>query len=394
MRLIKGIRNHWKKSLFIFGASCVAITYGYNIYYESLLTQVYTLKLLDYSKAKLRSDESLTTIVVFLNPKANNGKGEKTFNRFVKPLLNFSGLNCLIVPTAYEGHVSSLLNYLPENTSGIVVAGGDGMLQETVTSLLRNSRYSHLPVGFIPIGTRNTFCRRYIDSSAVKHRIDCIYRSVLHIVNQNVKTIPVLEVIPTEDKRIYGVSYFTWGSTKQTIDKITKFWWLTSYLSTLAASLSFILQSNWHPNLSCILNSHPVQFSNITLLPEREKLIPIISPAVESRQEYFKMIGLPIHSKRQISLIGKLSLYSAVITPASNSSSEEEMKIELTAETSPDKLYFIDGEEFDTRNISIKLSKEKLRMFISDIPDCVETVSVLPAVPTVFSNFFTTLFKT
>lgn len=54
------------------------------------------------------------------------------------PILHLSGMDVTIVKTDYEGQAKKLLE-LMENTDVIIVAGGDGTLQEVVTGVLRRT---------------------------------------------------------------------------------------------------------------------------------------------------------------------------------------------------------------------------------------------------------------
>ncbi|KAG8535777.1 hypothetical protein GDO81_027809 [Engystomops pustulosus] len=60
---------------------------------------------------------------------------------------------------------------LMENTDLIIVAGGDGTLQEVVTGLLRRTdqdSFSKIPIGFIPLGTTNTLSQTLYPQSENK----------------------------------------------------------------------------------------------------------------------------------------------------------------------------------------------------------------------------------
>uniref|UniRef100_A0A8C4X4T5 Acylglycerol kinase n=1 Tax=Erpetoichthys calabaricus TaxID=27687 RepID=A0A8C4X4T5_ERPCA len=58
----------------------------------------------------------------------------------------------------YEGQAKKLLD-LMEPADLIIIAGGNGTLQEVITGLLRRTDedvFSKIPIGFIPLGTTNT----------------------------------------------------------------------------------------------------------------------------------------------------------------------------------------------------------------------------------------------
>ncbi|XP_017595463.1 PREDICTED: acylglycerol kinase, mitochondrial isoform X4 [Corvus brachyrhynchos] len=80
----------------------------------------------------------LKKATVFLNPAACKGKAGNLFEKNAAPILHLSGLDVTVVKTDYEGQAKKLLE-LMENTDLIIIAGGDGTVQEVITGLLRRA---------------------------------------------------------------------------------------------------------------------------------------------------------------------------------------------------------------------------------------------------------------
>lgn len=92
-------------------------------------------------------------VTVILNPNANKRKAQKQFDKYCAPLLHLAGIAVDVVKTESEGHAKKLVESL-SGTEAIVVAGGDGILSEVVTGLMR--RCNENSNGLVPIGIKKT----------------------------------------------------------------------------------------------------------------------------------------------------------------------------------------------------------------------------------------------
>ncbi|XP_063695254.1 acylglycerol kinase, mitochondrial-like [Bolinopsis microptera] len=382
MKLIRTVRNHWKKSIFFSLVAAGGGLYGYNRYKENLLLKEYCLKVQNHSAEKVSTDHKIKDVVVFLNPSSGGGKASKTFKKFAVPMLSCSGINFVIVPTSYEGHVSSLLKYLPVNVEAVVVAGGDGMLQDTVTAVLRNNKHSQLPVGFIPLGTHNTFCSRYLHQADSLTNVDAICQSIINIVEGNVQKVPIMEISPAKGNTIFALSYFTWGSIKGAIDFIPKLWWL-GRLQTAGAMLRFSTSTSWPCNIKAKVDSRVEELANLTIMPgEKSGLVSHSHPAVRERMEFFELIGRNIIDNRQSGLLTKLTLGEV---PRETDSQE------ISVVPLSEGKFFVDGESVDCRTIKIKYLTDSISMFVPRNTIPVESVNILPEIPRSISKFMQTL---
>ena len=382
MKLVRTIRTHWKKSVFFSGLAGVGAVYGYNRYKENLILREYCLKIQNHNTQSVSTDTQIKEVVVFLNPSSCDGKASKTFKKFALPMLSCSGVNFVIVPTSYEGHVSSLLKYLPARTEAVVVAGGDGMLQDTVTALLRNKKHKNLPVGFIPLGSHNTFCSRYLHDSDSLTKVDIICQSIINIVEGNIQSVPIMEISPAKGNTIFATSYFTWGSIKGAIDFIPKFWWLGG-LQTAAAMVRYCCSSTWPCNIKVKLDGRVEELANLTVLPgEKAGLVAHSLPPVLDRSQFFEQIGGKIIEKRQSGLLTKLTLGEV---PAESHSQE------ISVVPLSEGKFFVDGESVDCRTIKIKYLTDSLSMFVPRNTIPVASVNILPEIPRSVLNFMQTL---
>ena len=352
MRLIKTLRTHKKKVTFLVGASVLGGQYGYNKYCEAFLLRRYCAKISSHTFKPCIAEAKVRTIVVFMNPKAGGGKAAKVFYKFVAPMLHLTGIDFLVVPTGYEGHVGTLLKYLPSETEAIIVAGGDGALQEVVTSVMREKKVD-LPIGFIPLGKDNTVCHRLLSPNHMASTVHKICNSVLAIAEGNIEPLPLLEITPEEGKPIYSVSYLTWGSIKDYIDSVPKFWWFGG-LREYVAMLRYTMNSNCPSVVTGLLNEERVESSNITITPVDGGVSVSSWPVLQDKLHFIRN-ALHIKSQQDKSLLTTLSLVN-------DSTRGVSTEVVLDPEWS-DSNFCVDGEEVDCRRVKIRYLTEGVRMF-------------------------------
>ncbi|XP_038636365.1 acylglycerol kinase, mitochondrial isoform X1 [Scyliorhinus canicula] len=163
-------------------------------------------------------------------------KGEKSHR--------FSQSSCL-QRTDYEGQAKKLLE-LMEDTDLIVVAGGDGTLQEVITGLLRREDeavFSKIPIGFIPLGKMNSLSKVLYPSN--KEQARHILNATLAIVKGETVPLDILEIKGDKDRPVFAVSGLRWGAYRDASAKLTKFWYLGP-LKDKACHLLSVFQE-WPP---------------------------------------------------------------------------------------------------------------------------------------------------
>ncbi|XP_059582453.1 acylglycerol kinase, mitochondrial isoform X2 [Alligator mississippiensis] len=173
---------------------------------------------------------------VFLNPAACKGKARNLFEKNAAPILHLSGLDVTIVKTDYEGQAKKLLE-LMENTDLIIIAGGDGTVQEVITGLLRRAdeaAFSKIPIGFIPLGKTSTLSHTLYPEST--NQVQCITNATLAILKGETVPLDILQIKGEKEQPVFAVTGLRWGSYRDTGVKVSKYWYLGP-LKTKAAHL-------------------------------------------------------------------------------------------------------------------------------------------------------------
>ncbi|XP_042693915.1 acylglycerol kinase, mitochondrial isoform X2 [Centrocercus urophasianus] len=168
----------------------------------------------------------LKKATVFLNPAACKGKARNLFEKNAAPILHLSGLDVNIVTTDYEGQAKKLME-LMENTDLIIIAGGDGTVQEVVTGLLRRAdeaAFSKIPIGFIPLGKTCTLSHTLYPESV--NQVQHITNATLAILKGETVPLDVLQIKGEKEQPVFALSSLRWGSYRDAGVKVSKYWYL------------------------------------------------------------------------------------------------------------------------------------------------------------------------
>uniref|UniRef100_A0A8C5UM00 Acylglycerol kinase, mitochondrial n=1 Tax=Malurus cyaneus samueli TaxID=2593467 RepID=A0A8C5UM00_9PASS len=168
----------------------------------------------------------LKKATVFLNPAACKGKAGNLFEKNAAPILHLSGLDVTVVKTDYEGQAKKLLE-LMENTDLIIIAGGDGTIQEVITGLLRRAdeaAFSKIPIGFIPLGKTCTLSHTLFPEST--SQVQHITNATLAILKGETVPLDVLQIKGEKEQPVFAVSGLRWGSYRDAGVKASKYWYL------------------------------------------------------------------------------------------------------------------------------------------------------------------------
>ncbi|KFQ59912.1 hypothetical protein N334_12375, partial [Pelecanus crispus] len=172
------------------------------------------------------SSMPLKKATVFLNPAACKGKARNLFEKNAAPILHLSGLDVTVVKTDYEGQAKKLLE-LMENTDLIIIAGGDGTVQEVVTGLLRRADeavFSKIPIGFIPLGKTCTLSHTLYPEST--NQVQHITNATLAILKGETVPLDVLQIKGEKEQPVFAVTGLRWGSYRDAGVKVSKYWYL------------------------------------------------------------------------------------------------------------------------------------------------------------------------
>ncbi|CAL1595415.1 unnamed protein product [Knipowitschia caucasica] len=226
VKVFRTLRNHWKKST----VAVCALSYGgywlYGKHCDNLLRREACLKAKEYGHQLIGSQERLKKATVILNPAASSGKANTLFEKNAAPILHLAGVEITIVKTDYEGQGKKLIE-LMEQTDMLIVAGGDGTLQEVITGLLRRpdqDKFSNTPIGYIPLGSHNSLSPslHLLSDNRVQH----IISATLSILKGETVPLDVLQIKGEKEQPVFALMGLRWGAFRDVASTIRKYWYL------------------------------------------------------------------------------------------------------------------------------------------------------------------------
>lgn len=93
------------------------------------------------------------------------------------------------------------------------MVGGDGLLQEVVTGLMRRpdrEAVAAFPIGFVPCGIANTLGNA-LHVHPSKSEVNKIGQAALAIAQQTTRKVDVMEITNSKGQQIFATSCFGWG---------------------------------------------------------------------------------------------------------------------------------------------------------------------------------------
>ncbi|XP_041795332.1 acylglycerol kinase, mitochondrial [Chelmon rostratus] len=226
VKVFGSLRNHWKKSTF---AVCVLSYGGYWLngkHCDNVLRREACLVAREFGRQQIAPQEQLKKATVILNPAACGGKANNLFEKNAAPILHLAGVEITIVKTDYEGQAKKLME-LMEQTDMLIVAGGDGTLQEVVTGLLRRpdqETVSNIPIGFIPLGSHNSLSPSlYLTSD---NKVKDITSATLSILKGETVPLDVLQIKGEKEQPVFALMGLRWGVFRDVAATISKYWYL------------------------------------------------------------------------------------------------------------------------------------------------------------------------
>ncbi|KAM4678475.1 acylglycerol kinase, mitochondrial [Discoglossus pictus] len=243
IRIFKTLRNHWKKSTVGFCLLAYGGNWMYGKHCDNMLRRAACQEAQVFGNQLIHPSTAVKKATVFLNPAACNGKARNLFEKNAAPILHLSGIDVTVVKTDYEGQAKKLLE-LMENTDLIIVAGGDGTLQEVITGLLRRpdqASFSKIPIGFIPLGQTNTLSSSLYPQT--DNQVQRISEATLSILKGETFKMDVLQIKGEQDQPVFAVNELRWGSYRDAATKASKYWYLGP-LKTRAAHM-FSTLKDW-----------------------------------------------------------------------------------------------------------------------------------------------------
>ncbi|XP_074533251.1 acylglycerol kinase, mitochondrial [Halichoeres trimaculatus] len=407
VKVFRTLRNHWKKSTF---AVCV-LSYGsywlYGKHCDNVLRREACTAAREYGRQLIDPQERLRKATVILNPAACSGKANNLFEKNAAPILHLAGVEITLVKTDYEGQAKKLLEFM-EQTDMLIVAGGDGTLQEVITGLLRRpdqDTFSNTPIGFIPLGSHNSLSPslHHLSDNKVKD----IVSATLSILKGEIVPLDVLQIKGEKEQPVYALMGLRWGAFRDVAATISKYWYLgplktnaAHWFSTLRewplvreVSVSFTAPSLRPPDLPPQKPPRPNLMYRIVRRLKNYWYPPVEEPPkVEEPEEWKEQklstleLFVQTHNKNPVQrrLNDSLMIFaepddftvgefitvgnkkeedSTVFTKTSTKLEASACKLQLPEGAGG--FYNIDNEEYEAMPVEVRLLPRKLRFFIS-----------------------------
>ncbi|XP_050543355.1 acylglycerol kinase, mitochondrial isoform X2 [Daktulosphaira vitifoliae] len=236
-RVLKTIKNNWKKSIFFSAVLAYGSQYAYNEYETRIFMTECCKKVSLYGDTLISSDKKPKKVTVILNPAANKRSATKNFEKYCSPLLHLAGYSVNVLVTECEGGARSLVENLIGETDLLIVAGGDGTLSEVVTGLLRRlkgdtSLTVHLPIGILPLGRTNTIAKQLLHPDDENY-IHFLANATITIIQEATTPYPVIKIENLQSKNpekcVYALNSIEWGAMREA--KVTRdsYWYIGKF---------------------------------------------------------------------------------------------------------------------------------------------------------------------
>uniref|UniRef100_A0A669B142 Acylglycerol kinase, mitochondrial n=1 Tax=Oreochromis niloticus TaxID=8128 RepID=A0A669B142_ORENI len=387
VKVFRTLRNHWKKSTF---AVCVLSYGGYWLYgkhCDSVLRREACLLAREYGQQQIAPQERIRKATVILNPAACNGKANNLFEKNAAPILHLAGVQITVVKTDYEGQAKKLIE-LMEETDMLIVAGGDGTLQEVITGLLRRPDqdvFSKTPIGFIPLGSHNSLSPslHLLSDNKVKD----ITSATLSILKGETVPLDVLQIKGEKEQPVFALMGLRWGAFRDVASKISKYWYLgplktnaAHWFSTLRewplvrdVSVSYLAPTLRPPDLPPVKAPRPNLIYRIIRRLKNYWNPPaeVEEPEKWEEQQLSTLeLFIQTHNKNPVERVSYKSLYinkkAADPTVFTENATELEAgACRLQLPEGASGFYNIDNEEYEAMPVEVRLLPRKLRFFIS-----------------------------
>lgn len=234
LKVLKTIKNNWKKSAFAVCALSYGASYANDKYKIQTLMREYCEEAEKHGDLIQYVTVPHKKVLVILNPAANKKSAEKNFEKYCEPILHVAGLYVDILKTDSEGHAVRYIEELETLPGAILVAGGDGTISEAVTGLLRRRKQENCPIGVIPVGRTNSVATKLYHMPLKANRFEevrCLADSAISVVRGKTtkKDVMMIEVKPEEgqntSKPIYAVGSLQWGAFRDAQSLRDKYWY-------------------------------------------------------------------------------------------------------------------------------------------------------------------------
>ncbi len=178
-------------------------------------------------------------LLVVYNPFSGNNRARKLLPKIKKSLISKSFKFDLFF-TDYPQHGLKVVRDADfNNYDGLVVAGGDGTLFETINGYFQNQSSKRIPIGIIPIGTGNAFVRD------LGLEGDCWADAIEIISHNKTKKIDVGQ-FETQNKVFYFLNVLGLGFVSEVIKTTNNLKLFGNFAYTLSVFLRIIALKDYH----------------------------------------------------------------------------------------------------------------------------------------------------
>lgn len=335
---------------------------------------------------KLLKEDRLYLIIY--NPVSGSGKAKKIVDKYIMPVLR--DFKIAILETQRRGHATDYIASIPDISiyTGIVVCGGDGMVSETVTGIKRRAsgfdqqREEVPPVAIIPVGTANAMAHE-LNGEACDTFEKIVMSTLYAMLGGQTRMVDVISVKGARDNK-YALSCVGWGLAGAVGLQADKLRWLPGQRSARYDIAGFITMFKDWP-LSC-----RADFSYIDATTKQVvelKSIGVVNLIASSLPrlgvDHPICLGLkPDDGRIAVCLLDDThSRYSTIQTALAMKSGtyladRPEMRTFVASSFTlrpvlgsmgADVPFNIDGDPFDSQDISVTMLNRQLRVFAPNL---------------------------
>jgi len=154
-------------------------------------------------------------LLVFVNPRSGNNKGEAIWGQ-AKKLLRKAGCTFIEVFTQHSGYAKEYIkNYNPSQLikiDGFMSCSGDGVLHEIINGLFQRpdwKEFSHIPFGIVPCGTSNALIKNLL----YKKKDSVSLETACHLIAKGRTLKTDLTVLERDDgSKIFSFLLLAWAT--------------------------------------------------------------------------------------------------------------------------------------------------------------------------------------
>jgi diacylglycerol kinase family enzyme len=107
---------------------------------------------------------AVRTVVLIFNPFSGpSNNGSQMVETVIAPMLKAANIEVRMMKTEHKAHAIELARTVKiKGVDGLLVLGGDGTFSAVLTGLKLRADGALPPLGLLPGGTGNNFCRHYL----------------------------------------------------------------------------------------------------------------------------------------------------------------------------------------------------------------------------------------